>query len=400
MFRRLSGRGEIDRQYRCRFVTMNKVYLDNAATTALDARVLELMLPYLQNTYGNPSSVHGYGREARTLIEKARRKVAELLSVSPSEIFFTSGATESNNTILFGNVLHNGIKHIITSPIEHHAVLHTVQYLEKMGWCKVSYVKLDPKGGVDLEDLENQTKKHPNSLVSLMHANNEIGNLIDLALVANICKENQCLLHSDTVQTIGQVKHDLKNTPLDFMVGSAHKFYGPKGVGFLYSKNPIAPFIHGGAQERNVRGGTENLHGIIGLAKALEISYAEMEANQNRTLHLKRLLIESLQQSIPDVVFNGYSNDVEKSIHKIVSITLPNSQNSDLILFSLDIEGIYVSGGSACTSGSLIGSHVLNELHPGSENSVLRFSIGKDNTEEEILNAVAVLQKIYQSNQG
>lgn len=374
---------------------MHKIYLDNAATTSLDPRVLEAMLPYLQNTYGNPSSVHGYGREARTLIEKSRRKVAELLGTSPSEIFFTSGGTESDNTVLFHAVLELGIKHIITSRIEHHAVLHTVEYLEKKGWCRVSYVKLDTMGGVDLADLEALCQKHPKSLVSLMHANNEVGNLLDLQAVAKLCKDLDCVFHSDTVQTMGQIKFSLKDSSIDYIVGSAHKFHGPKGVGFLYSKNVISPFVHGGAQERNVRGGTENLHGIIGLAKALELSYAEMEQKQAHISQLKNLLIRELQKNIPDVVFNGYCNYLEKSLAKIVSITLPQSQNSDLLLFNMDIEGVYVSGGSACTSGSLIGSHVLNELHPGSENSVVRFSIGKDNTEAEILHAVSVLKKVY-----
>lgn len=374
---------------------MPKIYLDNAATTSLDPRVLEVMLPYLQNTYGNPSSVHGYGREARTLIEKSRRKVAELLGTSPSEIFFTSGGTESDNTVLFNAVLEQGINHIITSRIEHHAILHTVEYLQKKGWCNVSYVKLDAKGGIDLADLETLCQQHPKSLVSLMHANNEVGNLLDLQAVAQLCKELDCAFHSDTVQTMGQLKFSLKDSSIDYIVGSAHKFHGPKGIGFLYSKNVIAPFVHGGAQERNVRGGTENLHGIVGLAKALELSYAEIHEKQAHIVHLKKLLINELQQNIPDVVFNGYCNDLDKSLSKIVSITLPASQNSDLILFNLDIEGIYVSGGSACTSGSLIGSHVLNELHPGSENSVVRFSLGKDNTEAEILHTVAVLKKVY-----
>lgn len=374
---------------------MPKIYLDNAATTSLDSRVLDAMLPYLHNTYGNPSSVHGFGREARTLIEKSRRKVAELLGTSPSEIFFTSGGTESDNTVLFNAVLEQGIKHIITSRIEHHAILHTVEYLEKKGWCQVSYVKLDLKGGVDLADLENLCQKNPKSLVSLMHANNEVGNLLDLQAVAQICKDLDCVFHSDTVQTMGQIKFSLKDSNIDYIVGSAHKFHGPKGVGFLYAKNPIAPFVHGGAQERNVRGGTENLHGIIGLAKALELSHNEMAQKQAHIVQLKNLLICELQKNIPDVVFNGYCSDLDKSLSKIVSITLPASQNSDLLLFNMDIEGVYVSGGSACTSGSLIGSHVLNELNPGSENSVVRFSIGMDNTEEEILQAVSVLKKVY-----
>lgn len=376
---------------------MEKIYLDNAATTALDPRVIETMLPYLQKSYGNPSSIHGFGREARTLIEKARRKVADLFSVSPAEIFFTSGGTESDNTILTSLVLHNNIKHIITSAIEHHAVLHTAQYLEKMNWCKVSFVNLDKKGGVDLEHLNQLCASNPNSLVSLMHANNEIGNMNDLQTIASICKEHKCQLHSDTVQTVGQIPINLKNLGIDFIVGSGHKFHGPKGIGFLYSKEPIAAFVHGGAQERNVRGGTENLHGIIGLAKALELSHTEMAQNQAHIKSLKILLISEIKEKMPDVVFNGYCDNFEKSIDKIVSVTLPKSQNSDLILFNMDIEGIYVSGGSACTSGSLIGSHVLNEINPWSENSVIRFSLSKYNSEEEIKRAVEVLSKVYYS---
>ncbi|HTF80708.1 MAG TPA: cysteine desulfurase family protein, partial [Cytophagales bacterium] len=282
---------------------MKKIYLDNAATTAMDPRVLETMLPYLQNTYGNPSSVHGYGREARSLIEKARRKVADLFTVSPSEIFFTSGGTESDNTILWDAILHKGIKHIITSAIEHHAVLHTVEYLQKSGWCTVSLVPLDTAGAVDLDALEQLCAKHPHSLVTLMHANNEIGNLLDIHTVGQICKAYGCIFHSDTVQTVGQIAIPLKNTAIEYIVGSAHKFHGPKGIGFLYANSPISPMIHGGAQERNVRGGTENLHGIIGLAKALELSYAEMSTHQNQIMGLKKLLIHTLQAQIPDVVF-------------------------------------------------------------------------------------------------
>lgn len=377
---------------------MHKIYLDNAATTPLDTRVLDHMLPYMQDKFGNPSSIHGYGRESRTLIEKSRRKIAEILSVSPAEIFFTSGGTESNNTILFSNVLDNNISHIITSPIEHHAILHCVEYIEKKGWAKVSYVKLDSFGAIDLTHLEELCFQNKGSLVSLMHCNNEIGNISDLQAINSICKTNNCLFHSDTVQTMGQLPLNLKTLNIDYIVGSGHKFYGPKGIGFLYSQGPIKPYIHGGAQERNIRGGTENLHGIIGVAKALELAYIEMNQNKNHIDNLKSILISELKAQIADVQFNGNCNDLSKSLNKIVSITLPKSQNSDLILFNLDIEGIYVSGGSACTSGSLIGSHVLHALNPGSENTVIRFSLSKYNTVEEIKFAVATLAKVYSNN--
>lgn len=374
---------------------MTKIYLDNAATTPLDERVLEHMLPYLKEQYGNPSSIHGYGRSSRTLIEKSRRKIADLLNVSPAEIFFTSGGTESDNTVLMSNVLNENVSHIITSPVEHHAVLHTVEYISAKKWAQVSMVALDNKGAVDLENLRTLCAAHPNSLVSLMHANNEIGNLLNLDKVVDICKEFECKFHSDTVQTVGQIPINLKTTEIDYIVGSAHKFYGPKGIGFLYTKQGLKPYIHGGAQERNVRGGTENLHGIIGIAKALELALAELEESHKHVSSLKSKLIELLKSEIPDVIFNGNCEVDSQSLAKIVSITLPKSQNSDLILFNLDIEGIYVSGGSACTSGSLIGSHVLNAIHPGSENTVIRFSLSKFNTEAEINYAVQKLKEIY-----
>ncbi|SOD80481.1 cysteine desulfurase family protein [Spirosoma fluviale] len=377
------------------------IYLDNAATTRLDPEVLDAMLPLMTEQFGNPSSIHSHGRTVRTAIEKARKTVAMLLNTSPAEIFFTSGGTEADNTAIRSSIETYGLTHAITSPLEHHAVLHTLEHLAKQGTIKLSLVTIDEKGHVDLGHLDELLKAHQGrSLVSLMHGNNEIGNLLDLNRVGEICRAHDAIFHSDTVQTMGHFRHNLQQLPVDFIVGAGHKFHGPKGVGFLYSnaeRVKIHPFVYGGAQERNMRGGTENVYGIVGLAKALEIAYRDMDAHRQQITSLKRRMIDQLQAKMPDVRFNGDSADVDNSLYTVLNVSLPASDMSDMLLFSLDIARISASGGSACSSGSNVGSHVLAAL-PGfdSERGYVRFSFGKYNTAEEIDYAVDTLVGLYQ----
>ncbi len=386
------------------------VYLDNAATTRLDPAVLEAMIPLMANDFGNPSSIHRHGRVVRTAIEKARKTVAELLHTSPAAIFFTSGGTEADNMAIRSSIDTYGLTHAITSPLEHHAVLHTLEHMAKRGVIQLSLVEIDERGNINLEHLAallrtNATIGSANTLVSLMHGNNEIGNLLDMNAVGELCREYNAVFHSDTVQTVGHYRHDLQTLPVDFMVGAAHKFHGPKGVGFLYAnadtkagRGPIMPFVHGGAQERNMRGGTENVYGIVGLAKAMEIAYAEMDTHRQHIEGLKRRMIAGLCEKMPNasVEFNGASGDVATSLYTVLNVSLPASELSDMLLFSLDIAGISASGGSACSSGSEIGSHVLSALpNLDSKRGYVRFSFGKYNTESDIDFAVETIAKLY-----
>ncbi|WP_020606472.1 cysteine desulfurase family protein [Spirosoma spitsbergense] len=381
------------------------VYLDNAATTQLDPQVLEAMMPLMTAQFGNPSSIHSHGRAVRTAIEKARKAVASLLNTSPAEIFFTSGGTEADNTAIQCSIETYGLTHAISSPLEHHAVLHMLQHLEKQGKIQLSLVDIDEKGHINLAHLEellaqNKRVGASRSLVSLMHGNNEIGNLLNLNRVGELCRSYDAIFHSDTVQTMGHFRHDLQKLPVDFMVGAGHKFHGPKGVGFLYvnaSQVKIHPYIYGGSQERNMRGGTENVYGIVGLAKALEIAYRDMEEHQQHITTLKRRMIERLVEKMPEVRFNGDSADVDNSLYTVLNVSLPASDISDMLLFSLDIAKISASGGSACSSGSDVGSHVLAAL-PGLDatRGYVRFSFGKYNTTEEIDYAVDTLVGLYQ----
>lgn len=375
-----------------------RVYLDNAATTPLDKEVLEAMTPMMLEHYGNPSSIHSHGREVRAAIEKARKTVATLLNTSPSEIFFTSGGTEADNTALRCGLESLQLTHAITSPTEHHAVLHTLQHLHKQGKIGLSLLQLDEKGHVVLSHLEALLRAHPRSMVSLMEANNEIGNRTDLIAVGELCRQYGAVLHSDTVQSMGHYRHDLQKLPVDFIVGAAHKFHGPKGVGFLYinGERKIEPFIHGGAQERNMRGGTENVYGIVGLAKALEIAYQDMDAHRTHIEGLKSRMIEKLRQVLPDVSFNGDSANLERSLYTVLNVSLPPSDMSDMLLFSLDIHKISASGGSACTSGSNLGSHVLQALNCDPARPSVRFSFSKYNTAEEVDYVVEKLADQYQ----
>ncbi|WP_041616833.1 aminotransferase class V-fold PLP-dependent enzyme [Spirosoma linguale] len=377
------------------------VYLDNAATTRLDPEVLDAMLPLMTEQFGNPSSIHSHGRTVRTAIEKARKTVAMLLNTSPAEIFFTSGGTEADNTAIRSSIETYGLTHAITSPLEHHAVLHTLEHLAKQGVIQLSLVNIDEKGHVDLGHLDELLGTHKGrSLVSLMHGNNEIGNLLDLNRVGEICRTHDAIFHSDTVQTMGHFRHNLQQLPVDFIVGAGHKFHGPKGVGFLYvnaERVKIHPFVYGGAQERNMRGGTENVYGIVGLAKALEIAYRDMDAHRQHITSLKSRMIDQLRAKMPDVQFNGDSGDVNNSLYTVLNVSLPASDMSDMLLFSLDIARISASGGSACSSGSNVGSHVLAALPAlDAERGYVRFSFGKYNTAEEIDYAVETLVGLYQ----
>lgn len=374
-----------------------KVYLDNAATTPLDREVLEAMMPYLTEHYGNPSSIHGHGRQVRSAIEMSRKKVAELLNTSPSEIFFTSGGTEADNTALVRSIEAYGLTHAITSRIEHHAVLHTLEYLHNAGKVQLTYIDLDEKGHIDIGQLEGFLKERPGKvLISLMHANNEIGNLNDIAKIGELAKAYKAVFHTDTVQAVGHYRHDLQALNLQMMVGAAHKFHGPKGVGFLHINHncKIHPFIHGGAQERNMRGGTENVSGIIGLAKALELAYEHMDDHRRQIETLKKSMIEQLTANIEGITFNGDSANLARSLYTVLSVSLPPNEDNDMILFSLDIEGVSASGGSACSSGSNVGSHVLGALGVDPMRGNIRFSFSRFTTRHDIDFAVQKLTEL------
>jgi len=376
--------------------TQTPIYLDNAATTPIDPEVWKEMQPYFEQFTANPSSIHAHGRQAKVIVEKARKTIATLLNAAPSEIFFTSGGTEADNTVIQSCVLYGGIKTIITSPLEHHAVLHTAQAWEKLGMVELKMVRSDSNGVIDLADLESLLSASPNALVSLMHGNNEIGNLLDLHAVGNLCEKYGALFHSDTVQTMGHFVHNVQELPVHFLVGAGHKFHGPKGIGFLYAKSgtKFSPLMHGGAQERNQRGGTENVYGMVGIAKALSLAYQEMAAHENHIKDLKSHFIQGLQKNFPGIEFNGLSADIEKSLYTVLNVRFPHVQDGDMLLFKLDIDKISASGGSACSSGTSVGSHVLTALNPNAEGAAVRFSFSKNNTRAEIDRVLEVLSKI------
>jgi cysteine desulfurase len=372
-----------------------KVYLDNAATTPLDKEVLEEMLPYMTEHFGNPSSIHSFGRKTRAAIENARKSVARLLNVSPAEIFFTSGGTEADNMAIRCSIHDLGIKHAVTSAVEHHAVLHTLEKLAEEGLIKLSLVKLKADGHVDLENLEELLKTNERTFVSLMHANNEIGNLLPIKEVGDMCERYNAVFHSDTVQTMGHYTMDLQKLKVHFITCAAHKFHGPKGVGFLYvsSSIKINPLIYGGSQERNMRGGTENLYGIIGLAKALEIASRDIEKHQQHIEGLKKYMVEQLKKHVPAVEFNG--SCLTDCLYTVLNVRFPHTDNAEMLLFNLDIAGIAASGGSACTSGSDIGSHVLRGIGADVTRPAVRFSFSKYNTKEEIDYTVNKLKELF-----
>ncbi|MBF8965364.1 cysteine desulfurase [Pontibacter sp. FD36] len=374
-----------------------RVYLDNAATTPLDKEVFDAMAPFMLEHFGNPSSIHSHGREVRSAIEKARRTVATLLNTSPAEVFFTSGGTEADNAAIVCSCRSLGIKHAITTKLEHHAVLHTMEMLEKNEEVQLSYLRHDERGNLDLEHLEELLANQPRTIVSIMHANNEIGTLNDIEKIGVICRKYDAIFHSDTVQTMGHYKHDVQQIGANFLIGSAHKFHGPKGVGFLYcdASTKIQPLIQGGAQERNMRGGTENVYGIIGLAKALEIAYHDMDEHQKHIQGLKDRMIYKLREQMEDVSFNGMSEFADKSLYTVLNVSLPASDINEMLLFSLDIAKISASGGSACSSGANAGSHVLRALGVDPARGSVRFSFSKYNTEAEIDYVAETLAKMY-----
>ena len=371
---------------------MERIYFDNAATTSLDPAVLEAMMPYLTEKFGNPSSIYSYGRETRMAVEQARKSVAKNLGAKPSEIFFTSGGTESSNTILHAAIHDLGCKHIISSPIEHHATLHTVEHLAKIHNIKLSWVNILHNGHIDVEHLEQLLNTHEEkTIVSIMHANNEIGNMIDLYEIGALCKKNNAYFHSDTVQTVGHFPFNLRETPVDFITGAGHKFHGPKGVGILYINENIKinPLVYGGAQERNMRAGTENLYGIVGFAKALELASASYEKDSAYMQSLKQYMHDQLVQNIPGVSFNG--DPFGNSLYTLLSTNFPKTDKTDMLLFNLDIHHVCASGGSACSSGAQQGSHVIQALKKEGEITTVRFSFSKNNTRQEIDQVVKIL---------
>lgn len=354
------------------------------------------MLPVLQDQFGNPSSIHAYGREARAAIELARKKVATLLKASPSEIFFTSGGTEADNMVLHGSVEQLGVKHIITAPTEHHAVLHTAEAMAHRGVVKLSLVQVDKQGHVDMEHLAQLLRGQEKALVSLMHANNEIGTLLPLQKVGSLCRQYNALFHSDTVQTMGHYAMDMSTLDIDFITGAAHKFHGPKGVGFLYIRNSvkIAPFVTGGAQERNMRGGTENVYGIVGLAKALEVACERLVEDTRAITDLKNYMQVRLMAEIPGVAFNGDVSD-QHSLYTVLNVSFPPTDLAEMLLFNLDIAGIACSAGSACSSGSNVGSHVLAAIGADPARPSIRFSFSRFNTREEVDYCVEKLKTLF-----
>ncbi len=371
-----------------------RIYFDNAATTPIDPEVLAAMMPYLTEHFGNPSSIYSYGRETRMAIENARKLVAKILNAHPAEIFFTSGGTESSNTAINAAVYDLGCTHIITSPIEHHATLHTVEKLHHQHKIKLSYINILENGHVDLQHLEQiLTSSTEKCLVTLMHANNEIGNITNIAWIGNICKKYNAIFHSDTVQTVGHFPFNLRELPVHFITGAAHKFHGPKGVGLLYINENIKinPFIQGGAQERNMRAGTENVYGIVGFAKALEIATENYPTQSKYIRGLKQYMMQQLQQHIKGISFNGDTSD--ESLYTVLNVSFPKTEKSEMLLFNLDIHHICASGGSACTSGADQGSHVIRAFNNNPNKVAVRFSFSRHNSKEEIDEVIQQLQQ-------
>ena len=374
---------------------MEKIYFDNAATTPLDREVLDAMMPYFTEKFGNPSSIYSYGRETRLAVENSRKMVAKLLHAHPSEIFFTSGGTESSNTAINAAVNDLGCTHIITSPIEHHATLHTVEHLQHKGLVSVSYLNILENGHVDINHLEELLKNNSQTtLVTILHANNEIGNITDIETVSNLCKKYQAFFHCDTVQTVGHFNIDLSKLNVHFITGAGHKFHGPKGVGILYVNKEvkITPHILGGSQERNMRAGTENVYGIVGFAKALENAMNNLETDTEYIKGLKYYLAEQLLQHIPGIQLNG--DTFGNSLYTVLNVGFPKTPKTEMILFNLDVNHFCVSGGSACTSGANVGSHVINAFKDASTQETIRFSFSKHNKKEEIDSLILILKEI------
>jgi cysteine desulfurase len=383
---------------------MDKIYFDNAATTQIDLKVIEQMKSVMSDNFGNPNSTHSYGRSSRTLIEKARKTIANQFNASTSEIYFTSCGTESDNMVLISAVRDLNVKTIITSKVEHKAILNVVKYLEETESIDLKFVNVSNDGLIDYNHLQTLLKKCSNKcLVSLMHINNEIGSKLDLNLVGNLCKDNNALFHSDTVQSIGKYEFDLSKLNIDFIVGSAHKFHGPKGIGFVYiNKNlKLNPFIIGGNQERGMRAGTESVHNISGMELAFINSYTNIQENNNHISSLKSTFIKKIKKDIPEIKFNGSCDDDLLSSFSILNICLPIPKEKAVLLdFNLDMKGIACSRGSACQSGSITGSHVLNSILSDEDlnKPSLRFSFSKHNNNKEIEKVINVLKEFIDSN--
>lgn len=374
-----------------------RVYLDNAATTPLAKEVAEAMIPVLQNEFGNPSSTHFYGRQTKALIETSRRAIAKQLNCSPNELIFTSGGTEADNIALNTAVFQLGVKRIISTTIEHHAVCHTIEHLAARENIEAIWLTVDNKGNINLDELEKYLTDEKPTLVSLMHANNEIGTLTPIEKVSTLCKKYNAYFHTDTVQTMGHYAFDLEKLGIDFITCAAHKFHGPKGIGFLYASKRIKTdvLIHGGAQERGLRGGTENVYGIVGLAKAVELAYSHLEEHQAHVQGLKTYMIERLQSTLPGVTFHGETAP-EKSLYTVLNVCLPATAKSGMLLFTLDLKGVACSGGSACSSGAAKGSHVLEGIQADNSRPNARFSFSRYTTKEEIDFAIEQLEAIYE----
>jgi cysteine desulfurase len=376
---------------------MSRIYLDNAATTPMLPEVVQTVTEAMVETFGNPSSTHQIGRQAKAGMEEARKRIAARFNAAPGEIYFTAGGSEADNLILYNAVCHWGVKRILSTVIEHHAVLHSLQELERDHGVILEWIGLTDRGDVDLEHLETLLKESDQkTLVSLMYVNNEIGNLLDVDQVCSLCRQYDALFHSDAVQAVGHFEIDIERTPIDFFAASAHKFHGPKGVGFAYVRKDfgLSPLLHGGSQERGSRAGTENVQGILGMEKALDVVSSHMESDMQEIQELKSYLIDQLKMHIEGMSFNGYSDDPEKSSYIILNVRFP--KNYPMLLFQLDIAGIAVSGGSACQSGSDQGSHVLNAIldEEQAAKTSVRFSFSKLNTKEEIDQLIVALKKL------
>lgn len=376
---------------------MKTIYLDNAATTPILPEVIDAISSAMVNVYGNPSSIHHVGRKAKSMVETARKNIAKHFNATAQEIVFTAGGSEADNLILRNAVTNLGVRTIISSKIEHHAVLHTIENLQKEFEIILKFVNLDEKGNVNYRHLEQLLQvSDEKKLVSLMHVNNEIGNILDLKLVSEFCIANNALFHCDAVQGVGHFNIDIKKPPIDFFVASAHKFHGPKGVGFAYIKKGfgIQPILHGGEQERGARAGTENVHSIFGMEKALELACSNMAEESDYIRKLKNYFIGELKQNFKEIEFNGQSESETDSTYTILNVRFPKEYA--MLLFNLDLKGIAVSGGSACQSGSNMGSHVLHEILPKkeAEKTSVRFSFSKFNTKDEIDYTIQTLIKL------
>jgi cysteine desulfurase len=370
------------------------VYLDNAATTPVAPEVVEVMYSALKDTFGNPSSSHSFGRSTKALIETARRSIAKHLNCQPSELIFTSGGTEADNMAIQSAIQELGVNRILTSSLEHHAVGHTADALPKA--IEVIRIEVDGQGHINFAQLEELLQEDKKTLVSLMHANNEIGTKIDLHKVSGLCRKYNAYFHSDTVQTMGHYRFDLRDLDIDFITCAAHKLHGPKGIGFLYVNKNISagPIIHGGAQERGLRGGTENVPGIVGLAKALDLAHENMEAHQEHVQGLKSYMIAQLREIFDDVEFHG-DIDPKRSLYTVLNVCFPKNEKSSMLLFTLDLKGVAVSGGSACSSGASVGSHVLQGIGADMTRPNARFSFSRYTTKEDIDFALEQVRSCY-----